>query len=306
MILMSDFLLPETDTVTYDYWFTSSSDRALSFLEDFAKMNDNLGELVEFKPHYVFWECINCDQEYLQNDSFGAGRYCALEPSNANIRGEEIVLEDLRQMCLWDILKESGNSQGWWDYIRKIHQTCYSVINSDCSERAHELLGYNFAETEACVSASFSEEDWKSDAVHNIKIDGEIAYWKEYGTNIYPSVVINKKTYRGQIEPLSVYNALCAGFTNPPAQCLKTLHIKKEVEVMVDGGDLDNVSVGAIIAAVVGLIIINVVIVYCCRRRAKREMANEMQMQIESAVSQYFALTQKETTNTNSTDANKL
>ena len=65
MILMSDFLLPETDTVSYDYWFTSSSDRALSFLEDFAKMNDNLGDMVEFKPHYVFWECINCDQEYL-------------------------------------------------------------------------------------------------------------------------------------------------------------------------------------------------------------------------------------------------
>lgn len=55
-----------------------------------------------------------------------------------------------------------------------------------------------------------------------------------------------------------------------------------------------SISVGAIIGIVVAIIIVNVVIVYCCRRKAKRDMNNEMQMQIESAVSQYFALTQKD------------
>ena len=49
-----------------------------------------------------------------------------------------------------------------------------------------------------------------------------------------------------------------------------------------------------IVGIVTVLILINVVIVYCCRRKAKRDMNNEMQMQIESAVSQYFALTQKD------------
>ena len=103
-----------------------------------------------------------------------------------------------------------------------------------------------------------------------------------------------------------MYNALCAGFTDPPEQCLKTLHIKKEVEVLLSADSLDNVSVTAIVCAVVGLILVNVLIVYCCRRRAKREMANEMQLQIESAVSQYFALTQKEgQQQTQSSDAQK-
>jgi len=90
--------------------------------------------------------------------------------------------------------------------------------------------------------------------------------------------VINKKTYRGQIEPLSVYNALCAGFTNPPDQCLKTLHLKKDLEILDNGQEENDVSVGAIIAAVIGIVILNIVIVYCCRRKAKREMANEMQL----------------------------
>ena len=60
---------------------------------------------------------------------------------------------------------------------------------------------------------------------------------------------------------------------------------------VVDG---DGISVGAIVGIVVALILVNVLIVYCCRRKAKRDMNNEMQMQIESAVSQYFALTQKD------------
>lgn len=49
-----------------------------------------------------------------------------------------------------------------------------------------------------------------------------------------------------------------------------------------------------IVGIVVILIILNVIIIYCYRRHAKREMQGEMQMQIESAVSQYFALSQKD------------
>jgi uncharacterized membrane protein (DUF485 family) len=55
-----------------------------------------------------------------------------------------------------------------------------------------------------------------------------------------------------------------------------------------------SVSTGLIVGIVLALIAVNVVIVYCCRRKAKRDMNNEMQMQIESAVSQYFALTNKD------------
>lgn len=118
---------------------------------------------------------------------------------------------------------------------------------------------------------------WGLKDVRNTYIEKEISYWKEYGTNIYPSVVINQKTYRGQIEPLSVFNAICAGFTTPPDQCLKTLHLEKTVlkTTVVDG---DSISVAAIVGIVTGLILVNVMIVYCCRRKAKRDMNNEMQM----------------------------
>jgi hypothetical protein len=63
-------------------------------------------------------------------------------------------------------------------------------------------------------------------------------------------------------------------------------------KTIIDDGE--SISVLLIVGIVVLLILVNVLIVYCCRRKAKRDMNNEMQMQIESAVSQYFALTQKD------------
>ncbi len=51
---------------------------------------------VVFEPHFVFWECLGCEKKYIDNDCYGAGRYCAIEASNKDIKGREIMLEDLR------------------------------------------------------------------------------------------------------------------------------------------------------------------------------------------------------------------
>ena len=204
---------------------------------------------------------------------------------------------------MWDHLSAANKTIDWWRYMKHVHAQCYSNINEDCSRRAHEQLNISWDDTQKCVAESFSTSNpaqWGAADTTNIKIDEEIKYWKQYGTNIYPSIVINQKTYRGQIEPMSVFNAVCAGFTSPPDQCLKTLHIEKTVQVE-KLGEGKSTKVGAIVAIVVALILLNVLIVYCCRRKAKRDMNNEMQMQIESAVSQYFALTQKNGDSSNRT-----
>lgn len=189
----------------------------------------------------------------------------------------------------------------WWDYISRVHSHCYNVINEDCSKRAFEHLKLSWDETQKCIDDSFSSTDRTNPSTTNKLIDQEIAYWRDYGTNIYPSVVINKKTFRGQIEPLAVFNALCAAFKTPPRQCLKTLHKEplKSMKQAINDAEAamkdqqNGVSVSLIIGIVIVLILANVIVVYLCRRKAKRDMNNEMNMQIESAVSQYFALSQE-------------
>lgn len=89
------------DRVEYDLWFTSSNDRALDFISDFKEYDEKFGTKVLMTPHYVFWKCTFCEEEYLKNDCYANGKYCAVEPSNENIRGREIILEDLREKCLY-------------------------------------------------------------------------------------------------------------------------------------------------------------------------------------------------------------
>merc|ERR1712137_136528 len=99
MNIMMDFVMNSTkdNRVAYDFWYTSSSDRALDFLEDFAQVEKKLTRTnVDFTPHFVFWQCVNCDSRYTAKDCYGGGKYCAVEPSNRKINGQEIVEEDLR------------------------------------------------------------------------------------------------------------------------------------------------------------------------------------------------------------------
>jgi len=41
------------------------------------KVDKALGPDVTFHPRFVFWECMNCDNETLNTHCYGGGRYCA-------------------------------------------------------------------------------------------------------------------------------------------------------------------------------------------------------------------------------------
>ena len=43
--------------------------------------------------------------------------------------------------------------------------------------------------------------------------------WNKHGTHLYPSVVINDVTFRGQMNPDNVFEAICAGFKELPYGC---------------------------------------------------------------------------------------
>lgn len=44
--------------------------------------------------------------------------------------------------------------------------------------------------------------------------------WKTYGSAYWPAVVINERTYRGDLIPDNLFNAICSGFANPPKYCI--------------------------------------------------------------------------------------
>lgn len=105
------------------------------------------------------------------------------------------MLEDLREKCI-----AKKNQEKWWQYMWFIHAMCGTNINEQCSKDGHEFADLSYKKTMDCVKNSFTNYNMLEDQSfyqENDMIDEDIELWKQYGTGKYPSVVINKATFRG-------------------------------------------------------------------------------------------------------------
>lgn len=187
-------------------------------------------------------------------------------------------------MCLYrHFYGEEDNRKAFWDYIKSVHQQCYGSVNEDCSRLAHRDNGLDYADTERCVEQSFtnfkgSEHDYLAPTAKftNTLIEEAKAYQAKYQPTVFPGIVINNQTFRGQLEVEAVFNAICAGFETPPRMCSKYLNTND-----VNNPDLlfmreRRHSYGRVFALCLGIIFAVIIILCCYRRHAKRQMKQEM------------------------------
>lgn len=76
-----------------------------------------------------------------------------------------------------------------------------------------------------------------------------------------------------------MFRAICAGFNVTPSVCVPE-------EARGGGG----IGFSTILMIIVLVVLLNIVFIYLYRRHTKKEMREEMQLQISSIMSQYLAL----------------
>lgn len=116
--------------------------------------------------------------------------------------------------------------------------------------------------------------------------------WKEYGTLYWPSITINKMTFRGDLTPENILEDICANLKTKPVACInfyKREHIKYE-DTTIKGPD--SISAEMLILVVAILIGVNVVLILAYRRCVKKEMEDTMGFKVSNAVSQYISVAQ--------------
>lgn len=102
-------------------------------------------------PHYKFWQCKDCN-EFQKSHCFGNGKYCGHDARNNKYKGREVILEELRQKCIYQYSQSFiGTASYFWKYIRSYHSDCYGEIDEQCSRSAHIFSGLNFDTTQQCV-----------------------------------------------------------------------------------------------------------------------------------------------------------
>ncbi len=86
--MLATFEMTRPDNrVEYDIWYSSSNDLALDFIQDFMKVDKRLGKSVLMTPRFVFWVCDDCDEEFVNKNCFGGGKYCATDSGSSKLTG---------------------------------------------------------------------------------------------------------------------------------------------------------------------------------------------------------------------------
>ena len=151
-----------------------------------------------------------------------------------------------------------------------------------------------------CVKESFLGSDF-SQADNTIMKENAQA-WADYGTLYWPSVTINKVTFRGDVTPENIVEDICANLAVKPQVCIDFYaeeNIKYE-ETTIQGPDAVSAELLIIVVAV--LLAVNVILILAYRRCVKKEMEDTMSFKVSSAVSQYISVAQ--TANANSSNTN--
>ncbi|RRT57887.1 hypothetical protein B296_00044068 [Ensete ventricosum] len=145
------------DRVEYELW-TNSNDECgtkCDMLMDFLKEFKGVAQLLEkggysqFTPHYITWYCPQafiiskqCKSQCINN-----GRYCAPDPEqdfSTGYDGKDVVIENLRQLCVFRVANESKRPWIWWDYVTDFHIRCpmkEKKYNKHCAETVMRSLG---------------------------------------------------------------------------------------------------------------------------------------------------------------------
>jgi hypothetical protein len=238
------------DRVEYDIWFSSSNDRGMDFIRDFEPYHKRLGDKTLMTPRYFTWSCENCDESITDVDCVSSGKYCAIDETNYSMTGKSIILENLRQKCIYlNAMKNKKDDSSWWNYVKKAHSRCYNDFTEDCSKEIHNELSINYAETIKCVDDSFASAD--HNVADNSILSLEAIAWENHGAHYIPSVIINSVAYRGILDPENVFSAICNGFKDVQDECRAYV---EETDTTVD----DKVTFDWFIIVIIFLIILNI------------------------------------------------
>lgn len=228
--------LPHPDArVEYEIWANSNDEcgAKCDVQTDFVKNFKGAAQLLEkggytmFTPHYITWYCPQAfvSSRQCRSQCINHGRYCAPDPEqdfNHGYDGKDVVLENLRQLCVHKVANESQKSWVWWDYVTDFHIRCpmkEKKYNQDCAEDVIKSLGLDIHKIRDCMGSPDADSD---NAILKGEQDAQIGQGTRGDVTILPTVIVNNRQYRGKLDKGAVLKAICSGFqeTTDPPVCL--------------------------------------------------------------------------------------
>ncbi|KAG1365137.1 vacuolar-sorting receptor 6 [Cocos nucifera] len=202
--------MPHPDNrVEYEFW-TNSNDECgprceeqMDFVKNFKGHAQLLekGGFTQFTPHYITWFCPEafilskqCKSQCINN-----GRYCAPDPEQdfgEGYDGKDVVIENLRQLCVHRVANESGRPWVWWDFVTDYHVRCSmkeKKYSRDCGEKVVKSLGLPLDKISDCMGDP--EADVENEVLKREQ-EVQVGRGTRGDVTFLPTLVINNVQYR--------------------------------------------------------------------------------------------------------------
>ncbi|KAK1647247.1 hypothetical protein QYE76_065052 [Lolium multiflorum] len=223
------------DRVEYEFWTNSNDEcgRKCDSQIDFVKSFKGAAQILEkkgytqFTPHYITWYCPEAYtlSKQCKSQCINHGRYCAPDPEqdfSKGYDGKDVVVQNLRQVCVHKVATESKKPWLWWDYVTDFAVRCpmkEKKYTEECAEEVIKSLGLDRKAINKCIGDPNADRE---NPVLKAEQDAQVGKGSRGDVTILPTLVINNRQYRGKLDKGAVLKALCAGFreTTEPAVCL--------------------------------------------------------------------------------------
>ncbi|XP_010426913.1 PREDICTED: vacuolar-sorting receptor 1 [Camelina sativa] len=223
------------ERVEYELWTNSNDecgkkcDTQIDFLKNFKGAAQILekGGHTQFTPHYITWYCPEAFtlSKQCKSQCINHGRYCAPDPEQDFTKGydgKDVVVQNLRQACVYRVVNETGKPWIWWDYVTDFAIRCpmkEKKYTKECADGIIKSLGIDLKKVDKCIGDPEADVE---NPVLKAEQESQIGKGSRGDVTILPTLVVNNRQYRGKLEKGAVLKAMCSGFqeSTEPAICL--------------------------------------------------------------------------------------
>lgn len=287
IVLTLNFEMSQSKNFEYSFWLSTSNRNSFRLVRGFEPFYRKISDKSKFTPHYNIWtnevSARNNFTSPAPDTCISGGRYCCIDPDGRGpATGAQVVLEDLRQICIYRTFPEL-----WWNYMMRFDSECLEIqVVEDCSKQTMRDVGIDVQMIEKCYRESFISKDNYINVMvdDNWILSNETRMIRQMGIQFWPTVTINNISYKGNINGRNIFEAVCSAFPTGsiPETCYEILGKENTGE--------EGLNVTLILILVFSsLVLFFLFLIFIYRRWVKSQLNNEMSTQVNQMVTQYIA-----------------
>jgi hypothetical protein len=189
---------------------------------------------VNFTPIYVVHRAPFYDENNPIRvvNCVSKGKYCYFPKETTIINdGQAIIMEDLRQKCVYNYALIKENIFVYLNYLKYFHAECLikgdkPQFNENCAKKVLKSLGYPIIDIDSCIAKSFKVNDLLSNLYidnENYLLEKEYDELLKYKLTVFPSVIIDNKPLDGIIKETKIMTEICNLIKDKPGFCYEMM-----------------------------------------------------------------------------------